>query len=107
MPIPLIGPQLTEGVSQMLWDFGFRHHADKQTKWIKGTAGLGMIADIVDETPETTAVEDLFTNFLSEENPKLLEAIRNSPDSERDKIVDDLERNFAILGSMLEKLKGS
>jgi hypothetical protein len=31
----LIGPMLVEGVSEMLWDFGFRHHAELQTTSIE------------------------------------------------------------------------
>lgn len=89
----------------MLWDFGFRHHPEKQTKWISGTAGLGMVAEIVDKEPETNPVEDLFEDFLEKENPKLLEAIRTAPAEQKEKILKDLEKQFAVLGSMLEKLK--
>lgn len=36
---PIIPPQCWPALSQMLWDFGCRFHADKQTKWIKPPTG--------------------------------------------------------------------
>lgn len=52
---PLVPPQCWPAVSQMLWDFGCRFHADKQTKWIKPAEGplsnftLGQLADSPEE----------------------------------------------------------
>lgn len=107
MPIPLISPQLTEGVSQMLWDFGFRHHPDKQSKWIAGGAGLGMIADLVDAAPAKDPVVDLAEQFLSAENPQLLEAIQKAPPEKREELIRDLEKNFSVLGELLKRLKAN
>ena len=36
---PLIPAPCFPAVSQMLWDFGFRHHADLQTKWVPDYMG--------------------------------------------------------------------
>ncbi|WP_124712912.1 phage gene 29 protein family protein [Mycolicibacterium nivoides] len=36
---PLIPAKCFGGLSQMLWDFGFRWHEDKQTKWVSPRTG--------------------------------------------------------------------
>lgn len=105
-PIPIIAPQLTAGISQQLWDFGFRHHSDLQTKWIEGGAGLGGCAPIVDEPPKASSFEDLVRQFLAERDPKMLEAILSSPEEEKDRVVKVLGNKFAALAEMLEALGG-
>jgi hypothetical protein len=103
--IPLIAPQLVEGLSEMLWDFGFRHHPDLQTKWIEGAAGIGTIAGIVDTEPVQDPIDAVAEAFLSEENPELLEAIKNAPPAEREKLLKDLERNARTIEAVLKKMK--
>lgn len=104
-PIPLIMPQLVEGLSEMLWDFGFRHHPTKQTKWIEGTAGLGMIAKLADKAPKVDPIEVLAEEFLAVENPKLLEFIKKAPPEQRVQLVKDLEKNFEVIQSLMHQLK--
>lgn len=36
---PLIPAKCFAGLSKMLWDFGFRWHEDKQTKWVAPRSG--------------------------------------------------------------------
>lgn len=103
--IPLIHPILTEGVSQMLWDFGFRHHPELQKRWIEGCAGLGTLAQIVDKKPVDDPVESICEEFLAEKNPQLLEAVRKAPKEEREKLIRDLEKNFAVLEDLLKRIK--
>lgn len=89
----------------MLWNFGFRHHPDLQKKWIEGTAGLGMIANMADERPAVDSVDAMIEEFLSAENPQLLEAIRKAPPGQKKKILKDLERNFEVISKLLAQLK--
>ena len=104
MPIPLIGPMLVEGLSQMLWNFGFRHHPDLQTKWIQGVAGLGTLAELTDKCPEDTFAEDA-EDFLSANNPELLESIRKAKPEDRKRLLVDLEKNFNELQGLIDVLK--
>lgn len=104
-PIPLISPPLVEGVSKMLWDFGFRHHAELQTQWIEGAAGLGTIAQIVDKEPQDHPMDALAERFLADEDPRLLEAIRKAPPEEKAKLLAELEKNLKGVQAMIEKLK--
>lgn len=105
-PIPLISPQLVEGVSEMLWEFGYRWHEDKQTKWIEGGAGLGTMAHIVEKKPLKDPLEDMAEEFLAKENPQLLEAIQKAPKEERERLIADLEKNFEVLQTLIKKMKG-
>lgn len=89
----------------MLWDFGYRHHPELQTKWIDGAAGLATIANIVDEKPQRDAFERMAEEFLADTNPKVLEALRKAPKEERARLTADLEKNYAALGELLKRLK--
>lgn len=105
MPIPLITPQLVESVSEMLWNFGFRHHPELQTRWIEGMAGIATMARMVDQEPEEDPFEKMAEEFLGENNPKLLELIRKTPVEERDRLLRQLERNFDNLHGLIEALR--
>jgi hypothetical protein len=105
MPIPLISPQLTAGVSKMLWDFGFRWHPELQNSWIEGVAGLGTVANLVDEKPEETDFKDGALDFLEANNPELMEAIRNVKPEERDALIRKLEKSFGELQGLIDALK--
>jgi len=105
MPIPLISPQLTAGVSRMLWDFGFRWHPELQNSWIDGVAGLGMVANLVDTKPEEVDLKSGGMDFLAENNPELLESIRNVKPEEREALVQKLEKSFGELQGLIEALK--
>lgn len=105
VPIPLIGPMLVEGVSQLLWNFGFRHHPELQTSWIEGNAGLGMVAKLSDSKP----VEEDFTEsamaFLADTNPELLTKLKNSDSKSREQILGSLEKNLEQLRGLIDFLK--
>lgn len=104
-PIPLIGPMLVNGVSEMLWHFGFRHHPDLQTKWITGTAGVATMADLTDRKPEADSFNEKAKEFLSSTNPKLLEAVLRGTPDERAEMLKQLEGSFAELSSLIAALK--
>jgi len=107
VPIPLIGPMLVEGVSQLLWDFGFRHHPELQTVWIEGTAGLGMVARLSDAKP----VEEDFTTsamaFLADTNPELLDTLKKADPESRAEIRGALEKNLDQIRMLIDSLKES
>lgn len=105
MPIPLIGPMLVEGLSEMLWEFGFRHHSDLQEKWIDGAAGLATMATVSNEKPAADPFDQMAEDFLSANNPKLLEAIRKSKPEEREQLLSKLEKSFSELGGLIDKLR--
>ena len=105
-PIPVIMPALADAISQQLWDFGFRHHPELQTKWIEGGAGLGGCAPIVDHPPKVSSFNELVKQFLAERDPKLLEAILAAPETDKDRVVEMLKTKFAALAEMLEALGG-
>jgi hypothetical protein len=105
MPIPLITPQLVEGVSEMLWDFGFRWHADLQTKWIIGSAGLGMVAQLSDKTPAEDDFEQSAEEFLTATNPEVLAAVKNASPEDRKQMLNKLEKNFEELNRLISVLK--
>lgn len=65
---PLIPAPCFKRVSRMLWDLGFRHHADLQTKWVAAYAGpdRNLVALGLSDSPESlvdTAVEMLADQF--------------------------------------------
>lgn len=105
-PIPLIAPMLVEELSQMLWDFGFRHHQDLQTKWIDGAAGLGTIAKLSENKPVDPLAEQA-EDFLSANNPELLEMIRNASEEDKKNLLEKLEKNFNEISGLMEMLKDS
>lgn len=104
-PIPLIAPQLAEGLSQLLWDFGFRHHPDLQTKWIQGSAGLGGVAQVVDAPPVGDDFTEQAESFLAEHNPDLLKRIKEASPEERANLLRELEGSMARLEKLLKNLK--
>lgn len=104
MPIPLIAPQLVEGISQMLWDFGFRHHEELQTRWIEGAAGLGMVAKFSEKKPDDS-FRAMAEEFLQANNPELLEEVRKSSPDEKKKLLEKLEKNFEEINGLISILR--
>jgi len=104
MPIPLISPMITESVSQMLWDFGFRHHPEFQTKWISGVAGLGTLADMVDEKPLVNTRTQLALKFLEETNPELYERVRGTTDIDH-LDMETLGDSFAAIAALIKEIQ--
>lgn len=104
-PIPLIAPMLVEGISEMLWNFGYRYHPELQVRWIDGMAGLATVADVSESKPEVDPFDRMAEDFLSANNPKLLEAIRMAKPEDRTQLLGQLEKSFSELGDLIEKLK--
>lgn len=89
----------------MLWDFGFRYHANLQTKWIDGAAGLGTIAKLSDAAPNSDPLNGQAEDFLSANNPELLEMIRNASEEDKQNLLEKLEKNFDEIRGLMEMLK--
>lgn len=106
MRIPLVLPQLCESMSEMLWDFGFRHHPELQKKWIEGVGSVGVVAEVVD-SPPGDFLEEVGPEFLAEHNPELLEMVRNASPEEKEKVLQDLEKNFNDLQNLMKFIKDS
>lgn len=61
---PLISPNCFSVLSEQMWELGFRHHPELQTRWIKPVSGAARnftTWDLVDIMP--TAVEMLVEEF--------------------------------------------
>lgn len=89
----------------MLWNFGFRHHPELQTKWIDGSAGLGSVAGMSDKRPPADDFMENAEEFLAENKPELLDAVRNSSPEERQKLLNKLEKNFEELSGLISALR--
>jgi hypothetical protein len=105
MPIPLISPQLTAGVSKMLWDFGFRFHPELQTVWVDGVAGLGMVAGLTENRPAEVDLDAAASELLAATNPELMEMIKNAGPDERQALVAKLEKSFGQIQELIDALK--
>ena len=105
MPIPLIAPMLAPEVSKLLWNFGFRWHPELQTRWIEGAAGLATTANLVDQPPQNDPFDEMAEDFLAQNNPALLEAIRKTPAEERSQLLRKLEKNFEDLSGLITALR--
>lgn len=67
---PLIPPQCFGVLSQMLWDFGFRHHPEEQTRWIKAGTGPTRNFEVWDTVTEKPIdISKDATGFLTDQFP--------------------------------------
>lgn len=105
--IPLVLPQLCEGISEMLWDFGFRHHPELQKKWIDGVGAMGVVAAIVKEPPAGDILETAGKEFLLESNPELAERIKNASPEEKENLLKELEKNFRELQRLMKFIESN
>lgn len=98
---PLIPPANFGAVSQMLWDLGFRHHDDLQTKWVKppvqSFGGNFEAWGITDDKPD---LEALAAQMVTEEFPGMAERLAKvTPEKHKEalrvqvvKLQDSLKR---------------
>lgn len=93
-------------ISRMLWDFGFRHHEDLQTKWVpeysaadRNLVALGVTSErpSPDEvTPEN--VMDLAAEMLVDQFPDIAAKVSQVTAENRDEMVR--EQAAALMASM-------
>ncbi|KPG55901.1 hypothetical protein AN916_08485 [Mycobacteroides immunogenum] len=108
---PLIPPQCFEAVSEMLWDFGCRPHADLQTKWIKAGTGPTRnfeVWDVVTEKPIDISKDA--TGFLVDQFPdkaaEVAAAFRTPEDHKKalEEFGGALQANLAALEAARKRL---
>jgi hypothetical protein len=85
---PLIPAPCFPAVSQMLWDFGFRHHADLQTQWVPDYLGpdrnhvaLGVTAD------DPRAMMEHVAEMLVDQFPEVAERVASMTPENRDEVI--------------------
>ena len=94
-------------LSQMLWDFGFRHHAELQTKWVTDYPGCDrnfVALGLTDEQPSKDDVVRKATEMVVDQFPAVADRLRQMNPENRDEIVR--EQAEALLKSM-EKLRAA
>lgn len=93
---PLISPACFNVLSEQLWELGFRHHPELQTRWIKPVQGAVRnftTWDLVDIMP--TAVEMLVEEFP--EKAKTLAGV--TPENHKQMVK---EQEALVLGKLQE-----
>ncbi|MEU2013115.1 hypothetical protein [Nocardia sp. NPDC019302] len=117
-----IHPTVRPGMSQMLWDLGYRHQPELQTKWfVPGDhpeAGYLNVPTLVDaeqyqqyhavhEDPETENEKwrDTAEALLGKLDPKLVERIRNMTPEERAAAAEVQRQQLPAAFDRLAELK--
>lgn len=94
-------------LSQMLWDFGFRHHADLQTKWVPEYPGCDRNFVPLGLTDEAPSKDDLIrqaTEMVVDQFPQVADRLRQMNPENRDQVVR--EQAEELLRS-IERLKAA
>lgn len=90
-------------ISEMLWNFGFRHHPELQTKWVPAYAGVDrnlLALGVTDVNPDN--IVDLAAEMVADQFPDVAERIMKMTPENRDDVMR--EQAEALLASV-EKLK--
>jgi hypothetical protein len=92
-------------LSQMLWDLGFRHHAELQTKWVPEYAGgdrnimaLGLTATEPDDLLASA------TEMVVDQFPEVAERLRQMNPENRDEMMRE---QAALLLSSVQRLQAA
>lgn len=67
-------------------------------------AGLGTVAKLVNEPPVDN-FDDLAADFLAENTPEVLAALKSGTPEDREKLLKRLESNFEQIRGLIETLK--
>lgn len=100
---PLIPAPCFPMLSRMLWDFGFRHHSELQTKWVSEYSGpdRNLVAlGVTDVSPEELLEQA--TEMLVDQFPEVAERIAEVTVENREELIAE---RLASLRSSLDKLK--
>lgn len=92
-------------ISQMLWDFGFRHHAELQTKWVPEYSGgdRNLVALGVTDVNPSNVVE-LAAEMVADQFPDVAERISQMNSENRDEVIRE---QAAALLSSVSRLKAA
>lgn len=75
-------------ISQMLWDFGFRHNPELQTKWVPEYVGADrnlLALGVTDVNPEN--VVELAAEMVADQFPEVADRIAQMNPENRDELV--------------------
>jgi hypothetical protein len=89
----------------MLWDFGFRHHADLQTKWVPEYPGPDrnlLALGVTDKEPEKLTA--LAAEMLIDQFPAVAEKLSKVTPENRDQFIQE---QAGELLSAMERLKAA
>lgn len=87
---PLIPAPCFGRVSKMLWDLGFRHHADLQTQWVAENAGPArnlMALGLTSTDPEK--LMEQATEMLVDQFPDVAARLASITPENRDQVVSE------------------
>lgn len=90
-------------ISEMLWNFGFRHHPELQTAWVPEYAGADrnlLALGVTDVNPEN--VVELAAEMVADQFPDVAQKIMQMNPENREQMVRD--QAVALLASV-ERLK--
>ncbi|OMC55449.1 hypothetical protein A5747_13315 [Mycobacterium sp. IS-836] len=102
---PMINPNCFAAFSQMLWDLGFRHHEELQTKWVK--PGTGPYSNF--QTWDLVDAKPVMEQILVEEFPEIAKKLTQvTPENHRQAVKEQteaLQEAFARLQEAQEQAK--
>jgi len=105
---PLIPAPCFSKVSKMLWNLGFRHHADLQTKWVADYSGpdRNLVALGLSDTPES--VVEKAAEMLADQFPSIAARVASVTPENRDQLVaEQTEALKESLDRLREAMGGS
>lgn len=97
-------------ISEMLWDFGFRHHPELQTRWVPEYSGADrnlMALGVTDVKPDDVTPEnvmDLAAEMVVDQFPEVADRLRQMNPENREEMAK--EQAQALLAS-LQKLRAA
>lgn len=91
-------------ISQMLWDFGFRHHPELQTRWVTDYSGADrnlLPLGVTDVNPDN--VMEHAAEMVADQFPDVAERIRQMNPENRDEMVRAQAQELLASVSRLQK----
>lgn len=102
---PLIPAPCFPALSKMLWDMGFRHHAELQTRWVNQYSGPDrnfVALGVTDVSPESLLEQA--TEMLVDQFPDVAARVAAMTPENRDQMVRE---QAAELMASVERLKAA
>lgn len=101
---PLIPAKCAPGLSQMLWDMGFRHHEELQTKWVGQASGPTRNFEAwgtTDINPEDILGD--VAAFAADQFPDVAERVsRVTPETHKQALAEQTEQLLSALDRLKE-----
>lgn len=100
-------------ISEMLWDFGFRHHPELQTKWVNGYSGgdrnivpVGL-TDTDPDAVDSSNVVEYAAEMVADQFPDVADRIRQMNPENRDEMIRDQAQELLKSVQKLQKATGN